>query len=475
MSIDYNLNSIFILTAVKRNNTMQRRGTCFAISKSLVLTAKHNIEDRDKYFCYLDIDSYNANDKIELELEYLDEKFDFVILKTKEYEFNEYIAIGQILTQRGLEINCCGYPSSRVDYAPIDTRIDADYSSTESIDYCFSIEQRPSVTNYKGMSGAPIMYKEYLIGILIVQEGNSVLYGISTSKILEKNNLTSKNISTFNQDVIEYNPPVCPISPFKIEVDCNKIFPNMKGLNIGFDYHNWKIDNLIKLSTEWIIDYTLSSKEKQVLSNMPITLYRNAFKNFPFNNINAINDLFLHISIRQNYKTIPVINRLFDIDGCDIFSSSHVIVNKGKLEIWLGISSILSTLEDAVISAVENLKKLITIENLNDRLILITEEQDPSWPFSEKLNKIADTNLSITDRFDKIVIPIFIANESELITSYNKETFKECFNEEINKCREIFIEKFNHDFINLIDIKIFAFPVKNINELLQKFQELNND
>ena len=42
MSIDYNLNSIFILTAVKRNNTMQRRGTCFAISKSLVLTAKHN-------------------------------------------------------------------------------------------------------------------------------------------------------------------------------------------------------------------------------------------------------------------------------------------------------------------------------------------------------------------------------------------------------------------------------------------------
>lgn len=81
----------------------------------------------------------------------------------------------------------------------------------------------------------------------------------------------------------------------------------------------------------------------------------------------------------------------------------------------------------------------------------------------------------MTDRFDKIVIPVFIANESEIVTSYNEETFKNRFAEEINKCREIFIEKFNHDFIKLIDIKIFSFPIKSINELVQKFQEINND
>lgn len=475
MSIDYNLNSIFILKAVKEDGTFERKGTCFAISNTLVLTAKHNIEERDKYFCYLNKDNYSSDQKIELEIEYLDDELDFLVLKTKEYEFKEYIVIGHIPTQRGIEVNFCGYPILRADYAPIDTKIDADYSSTESVEYCFSIEQRPSVTNYKGMSGSPIMYKEYLIGILIVQEGNSVLYGISTSKISEKYNFPSNHISIISQNIIEYDPPICPTSPFKLEVDCKKIVPNIKGLNIGFDYHNWKIDTLINLSLEWIIDYTLSSKEKKVLSNMPTTQYRNAFKNFPFDNINAINDLFLHISIRQNYKTIPVINKLLDTEGNYIFSSSHVIVNKDKLEIWLGVSSILSTLESAVTKAVENIKELITIDNLNTRLVLITEEQDPSWPFCDKLNRVGDSSLSMTDRFDKIVIPVFIANESEIVTSYNEETFKNRFAEEINKCREIFIEKFNHDFIKLIDIKIFSFPIKNINELVQKFQEINND
>lgn len=322
------------------------------------------------------------------------------------------------------------------------------------------------------------MYKQFLVGILLVQEGNSVLYGISTSKILEKFCLDSKDISIFSQDEIEYTPPKCPPSPFEVEISCKKSLPIIKGLNIGFDFYTWRIKNLIDLACDWIIDYTLTQKQINVLieSNRLRSLTMKAVKEFPFHDINAIIDLFLHISIRQNYKTIPIINKLFDIDGNSIFSSSHVIVNKGNIEVWLGVSSINITLEKAVNQAIFNIKTLITIQNIDERLILITEEHDSNWPFSEKLKRISDSTIPMKNRFDKIVIPIFISNESELIRSYNEDTFREKFQAEIDNCREILVENFEHDFIKLIDIKVFSFPLKSISELHDKFiEELNND
>lgn len=476
MNEEYNLNSIFIFESMKEDESNVIKGTCFSISDTQVLTAKHNIDDRVKYYCYLDIDSLTNNNRIELEIEYQDEYLDFVILKTKDYKFNSFILVGQITVNRGMQIKCCGYPNERGNYAPMDSKIDADYSSTSSNDYCFSLEQVDSICNYSGMSGSPIMYKQYAIGILIVQEGNSILYGILTTKIKEKLNLISISLDYFTKEEIEYSPPSCPPSPFRIEINCEKSLLNIKGLNIGFDFYTWKLNNLVNLACEWIIDYTLTQKQINALSDRIRTQYKQAIKNFPFDNINAIIDLFLHISIRENYKTIPVINKLFDIDGNYIFSSSHVIVNKGEIEIWLGISSISNTLEEAVIQATNNIKTLITEQNLNERLILITEEHNPSWPFSEKLMRVSNSNLDMFDRFDRIIIPIFIANESELINSYSPTEFKEKFQNEIDNCRSLFLDNFEHDFINIIDIRIFSFPIKDIDELHNKFiEELNND
>ncbi|MCG3658055.1 Hachiman antiphage defense system protein HamA [Aliarcobacter butzleri] len=476
MNEEYNLNSIFIFESMKEDESNRIKGTCFSISKTQVLTAKHNIDDREKYYCYLDIDSLSIDDGIELEIEYKDENLDFVILKTKDYEFTSFVSIGEIPVNRGTLIKCCGYPDERGDYAPMDSKIDADYSLTTSHDFCFSIEQVDSICNYSGMSGSPIMYKHFVIGILIVQEGGSVLYGILTTKIKEKLNLTTISLDYFTKEEIEYIPPSCPPSPFRIEIDCEKSLPNIKGLNIGFDFHTWKLNSLVNSACEWIIDYTLTQKQINALSDRIRTQYKQAIKNFPFDNINAIMDLFLHISIRENYKTIPVINKLFDIDGNYIFSSSHVIVNKGEIEIWLGVSSISKTLEEAVIQVTNNIKTLITEQNLNERLILITEEHNPSWPFSEKLTRVSDSSLDMTDRFDKIIIPIFIANESELINSYSPTEFKEKFQNEIDNCRSLFLDNFEHAFLNIIDIRIFSFPIKDIDELHNKFiEELNND
>lgn len=116
MNEEYKLNSIFIFESMKEDKSNVIKGTSFSISQTQVITAKHNIDDRVKYYCYLDIDSLSSNNGIELEIEYKDDNLDFVILKTKDYKFNSFIPVGQIPVNRGTLIKCCGYPDERGDY-----------------------------------------------------------------------------------------------------------------------------------------------------------------------------------------------------------------------------------------------------------------------------------------------------------------------------------------------------------------------
>ncbi len=473
MSSEYNLESTFILKAFDENNNF-KKGTCFAISDSLVVSAKHIVVDKTTFQCFLNTDDYVNSNGINLDIFYEDKDLDFVILKTNDNKFKSYIPIGKIQIQRKESIKICGYPQERADnlYAPIDTFVDTDFSSTSTSDFCFSVEQCPTVTDYKGMSGSPIMYQGYVVGMLIVQQGDSILYALSSSKIFEYLS-TVEAINIYDKKEIDYVVPEHPSSPFRNQINCSKSLPNIKGLDIGFDYKVWRLNSLVEFAMEWIIDYSLSSAQKESLSNRSTSLYRKAFKNYPIDNINAMSDLFLHIAIRENYKTIPIINKIFDIDGNSIFSTSHVVMNSGDIEIWLGVSSIKNNIHDAVADALQSIASLITLENLNERLVLITQEMDTTWPFTDKLARISDGSIPMSERFDKIIIPIFITYDSDTIKSYEESEFLNNLQTEIDLSRDLIRSDFSNNIVDLIDLRVFIFPVNDIEQVHEKFiQEL---
>lgn len=469
MSSEYKLESIFILKAFGEKGKVEK-GTCFAISDTLVVSAKHIIVGTTSYKCFLTTDDYVNDNDIELDMFYEDDDLDFVILKTTNYKFKSYISIGKILIQRKEKIQICGYPQEREDnlHAPIDTIINADFSSTNTTNFCFSVEQCSTVTKYKGMSGSPIMYNGYIIGMLIVQQGSSVLYALSSLKIFENLDITN-NLDVYQKEEIDYDIPKHPLSPFNNKIDCYNALPNIKGLDIGFDYKVWRLNSLVEFAMEWIIDYSLSSAQKESLSSRPSSQYREAFKNYPIDNINAMSDLFLHIAIRENYKTIPIINKVFDIEGNSIFSTSHVIMNSGDIEIWLGVSSIKNNIDDAITCVLESITSLITLNNINERLVLITQEMDSSWPFSDKLKRISDTSIPMSDRFDKIIIPILIAHDSDIINSYDESEFLTKLQNEIEMSRSLITKDFSNSIVDLIDLRVFIFPVNDIEQVHTKF------
>ncbi|UYW73156.1 SAVED domain-containing protein [Pseudocitrobacter faecalis] len=80
-------------------------------------------------------------------------------------------------------------------------------------------------------------------------------------------------------------------------------------------------------------------------------------------------------------------------------------------------------MNEAITSVIENINNLITINEIKNRFLIITSEIDEEWPFKEKLKRLSDNRISIEKRVDKIIIPIFIVNSSDIIKNYNENEF----------------------------------------------------
>ncbi|MGO1192190.1 Hachiman antiphage defense system protein HamA, partial [Vibrio casei] len=158
------------------------------------------------------------------------------------------------------------------------------------------------------------------------------------------------------------------------------------------------------------------------------------------------------------------------------FSCTHAILNFDNIELWIGASSVSTSIEEAVNQAVDNVNYISNLQSLQTRLYALTSEIDPSWPHKEKLERLADYRLAIDKRFDKIVIPIFIMHDSELINDYDKHDFLNAFEAKIQECRGLLqIGGINQELISLIDLKVFYFPVSSVNQLNDSLvEELNS-
>ncbi|HBT3294973.1 TPA: DUF1837 domain-containing protein, partial [Klebsiella aerogenes] len=112
-----------------------------------------------------------------------------------------------------------------------------------------------------------------------------------------------------------------------------------------------------------------------------------------------------------------------------------------------------------------------SVNEIKTRFLVITSEIDEDWPFKDKLRKLANNQIPIESRVDKIILPIFIVNSSEIIKNYNKTDFLIKFREEIESCRTLLSSGYTNKIIQLIDVRVFLFPVDDIVSLYDDFKK----
>lgn len=478
ISLDhYKLKSIHIVEATTESGRTER-GTCFSISKKLLITANHVVDINPiNIRIYLSSDDYSEGNYLESKCIYSNKNIDIAIVEILDYELNNHINLYSTSVGIDNEVLSCGYPVEKdILYEPIKVKISNNLENVTTSDYSFEVTQSTTVTNYSGMSGSPVIYNDHCIGVLVFQQGKNTLYGVSIKDVLKdiniKNIINENSIDYKIQNGIDYNPPKHPLSPFKYCINCNASDPNIKGIDIGFEFGKWNITNFSETVYDWIIDYALTLKEQKNFNGSSRQLFKLAKENFLLNDLDALGDLCLHIAIRESYKTIPVMNKLFDINN-KTFSCTHAVLNFDSLELWIGASSVSRTLQEVIESISKNIEYIVDVRSLKNRLFALTNQIDDSWPHKEKLERLSNANLSIDERFDKIIIPIFLMHDSDLINNFDKNNFIKLFEQHIFQCRNLLQSNITDGLVNLVDLRVFCFPVSDIQKINDElFKEL---
>ncbi len=346
MSSKYKRESIFIIES-KKNGQENERGTCFAISSTLVVTANHVIKNRDTFYCFTS-DDYARREGRELKFLISNTEFDYAILEAVGFTFDNFIEIGKVSTNN-IKVKICGYPTEKSNLpAEIDTETKTNFENITSTPYCFEVVQQSQVSNYKGMSGSPIMYNDYVIGILLYQEVDSVLYGITNTKVENdyiKNSLVLNNveyikdlefIEAFERAIEDIQSEInhIQISTTKLELLASlqeikkyfktklsllyKILLQVQGSKDDIKHRFDGFDSLYKLLVYFIIFKTSSSFIFPSSSNLHV--YVDSYNSWLFNVSRSDRDLNFHIGKIAEYI---VVNKsiLKDNDGIFFISS----------------------------------------------------------------------------------------------------------------------------------------------------------
>ena len=120
MNNKYQVKSIFILETLDKDGEINGRGTCFAIAPNLLLTAKHVINNRDQFKCYLTADDYRNKISYSLEIVNIDDlDLDFALLKIIRAPSLNAIKLGVIKVSITDSLEVCGYPVEAGVYIPL--------------------------------------------------------------------------------------------------------------------------------------------------------------------------------------------------------------------------------------------------------------------------------------------------------------------------------------------------------------------
>jgi hypothetical protein len=185
LTSQYKLNSTFIIQG--EVNCIVREGTCFSISETEIVTAWHVVNEMDEIKVFLTTDDLTNNKFLLLKLDKHDDVLDIAILSIENGSFPEYLTANNVNVLLNLPIRVCGYPKEKVGkHAVMDTSISNIYDCIKTESHSFELKQIDTINNYRGMSGAPILFNGCVIGVLLVQQAGTSLYGVSIFDIFQK-------------------------------------------------------------------------------------------------------------------------------------------------------------------------------------------------------------------------------------------------------------------------------------------------
>jgi hypothetical protein len=110
--------------------------------------------------------------------------------------------------------------------------------------------------------------------------------------------------------------------------------PRLLGLCANFEAGNWRTDGLAAHALKWLPEFALKYEEWSNLSHenaveLIVKAARKIYKTEKFKTRGEFGELFLHIAVRQHFKTFPAVSKIFFKDSPNKtvagFDIAHVV------------------------------------------------------------------------------------------------------------------------------------------------------
>lgn len=169
-------------------------GTGFLVTKDLFITARHNIHQNssgipEEKEITIKIKEKEVNG-ITLNIkETYDKEIDVVFIKLNDPidEINFSKIIKSSKSFREYKFKSYGYPKEKEEGYFLEGKILSDENVDENnLDIYLNVDREYLLEGYSGFSGAPILINNFIVGVLIAQESEKKLFGISFKLIREK-------------------------------------------------------------------------------------------------------------------------------------------------------------------------------------------------------------------------------------------------------------------------------------------------
>lgn len=201
----------------------------------------------------------------------------------------------------------------------------------------------------------------------------------------------------------------------------------------GFERGQWRNDQLADHVMEWLPEFALNHSEiNEIGSHNAVKLVKKAakivYQTEKYGSRGEFGEILLHIAIRQIYKTIPAVTKVYYKSAVNEtvkgFDAVHVVKCTDGLELWIGETKFYKDLNGAIYDVCKEIINHLETDYLKNEFILIKNKIDPNWPEASALKALLDDGISLDSVFKRACIPVLLTYESGVVKS-SSETNQE--------------------------------------------------
>jgi hypothetical protein len=191
----------------------------------------------------------------------------------------------------------------------------------------------------------------------------------------------------------------------------------------GFDGGAWRCEQLAKHLTEWVLEFSLRSSERELIPlGKIISVVREAASRVYANDSTSrgeAGELLLHAACRQEFSTRQLVARLYYKSSLDQqvhgFDCVHFRFGQGqKIELWLGESKLYSKAASAISEARKSIKGHLDRGFLkSQKMLILPKISDEDKTLAATVQHLFHSNTPIDEFLEAMVIPVLIACDSE--------------------------------------------------------------